>query len=141
MSGSQVVNQLQVLNPAPGRAVEADCPNDLEQVNVTEQLDGSAAANHDSMDETMEELESLMLRLEQVSEVGTITNDVRTKRGVGMPPHASYSQIPLSMFQGFQAVLDPLLAPKPKRGIEGTIGEIGDLVNAFATQFIQHHEL
>ena len=66
MSGSQVVNQLQVLNPAPGRAVEADCPNDLEQVNVTEQLGGSAAANHDSMDETMEELESLMLRLEQV---------------------------------------------------------------------------
>ena len=60
-----------------GRAVEAEGTNELEQVNVTEQL-GGQAANHDSMDETMEELESLMLRLEQVGEVGAITNNVRT---------------------------------------------------------------
>ena len=45
-----------------GRSVEAEGPDDLEQVNVTEQL-GPA---HDTMDETMEELESLMLKLEQV---------------------------------------------------------------------------
>ena len=45
-----------------GRSVEAEGPDDLEQVNVTEQL-GPA---QDTMDETMEELESLMLKLEQV---------------------------------------------------------------------------
>ena len=45
------------------------------------------------------------------------------------------------LFHGFKAVLDPLLAPKLKRGIEGTIGEIGDLLNAFVTQLMQHHKL
>ena len=45
-----------------GRAVDPECPYELEQVNVTEQL-GPA---HDAMDDTMEELESLMLKLEQV---------------------------------------------------------------------------
>ena len=33
------------------------------------------------MDDTMEVLESLMLRLEQVGEVGVNTNDVHTERG------------------------------------------------------------
>ena len=46
-----------------GRAVELDCPYELEQVNLTEQL---GPAHDGSMDDTMEELESLMLKLEQV---------------------------------------------------------------------------
>ena len=61
-----------------GHTVKAEGTSDLEQVNVTGQL-GGQAANHDSM----EELESLMLRLEQVGEVGANTNDVRTERGGG----------------------------------------------------------
>ena len=82
------------------------------------------------MDDTMEELESLMLKLEQVKLIYLNTFIF-----------ISFT-ISFVVFQGFQAVLDPLLVAKPKRGgIEGTIGEIGDLVNAFSTQFIQHHEL
>ncbi len=97
-----------------GRVPADPDPVEVEQANLTEQLTQSSANMSARDDETMEELESLMLQLEHV----------------------------------FQAFHEPKLVHSVRpanrerqQDLGNIMSEVGDLLDSFANEFTQHHEL